>query len=125
MSKSKRIEGPFTNKFGQTFNPGDQAIAVTTCTGRTNISRVEYVGYIERSRYNWHTKKTDKEKFVQIRRPTSKFTSFWKGTDEKASRPYGDREVEYRDVSSTIISTLQYNNIIAATASVDEVIKAV
>jgi len=125
MSKSKRIEGPFTNKFGQTFNPGDQAIAVTTCTGRTNIARVEYVGYIERNIYNWHTKKTEVEKFVQIRRPTSTFTSFWKGTDEKASWPYGDREVEYRDVSGTLVTTLQYNNIIAAEASVDQVIEAV
>lgn len=125
MSKSKRIEGPFTNKFGQTFNPGDQAIAVTVCTGRTNIARVEYVGYVERGNYNWHTKKTEVMRFVQIRRPTSTFTPFWKGTNEKASWPYGDREVEYRDVPGTLITTLQYNNIIAAEASVDQVIEAV
>lgn len=125
MSKSKRIEGPFTNKFGQTFNPGDQAIAVTTCTGRTNISRVEYVGYIERSRYNWHTKKSEQEKFAQIRRPTSKFTIFWKGTDEKASWPYGDRKVEYRDVHGTTISTLQHNRLLPAGVSTDELMKAV
>ena len=45
MSKSKRIVGPFTSEFG-TFQPGDRANAVTMCTSRTNVARVEYVGYV-------------------------------------------------------------------------------
>lgn len=123
MSKSKRIEGPFTSEFG-TFNPGDPAIAVTTCTGNTVVKRVEYVGYIERNSYNWKTKKYEPQKFAQIRRPTSTFTAFWAGTGEKAKWPYGDRKVEYRSVPGTIVSTLQYNRLIPATASTDQLIKA-
>lgn len=30
MSKSKRIEKPFTNKFGHTFNPGDPCFVIGT-----------------------------------------------------------------------------------------------
>lgn len=124
MSKSKRIEGPFTNEHG-TFNPGDPAIAVTLCTSRVNVARVEYVGYIERKEYNYKTRQTELMKFAQIRRPTSKFTAFWHGTSEKASWPYGDRLVEYRSVPGTIISTLQFNRLIPATATIDQLIEEI
>ena len=124
MSKSKRIIGPFTSEYG-TFNPGDQAIAITVCTGNVHVSRVEYVGYVERETYNWKTKTKEAEKFAQIRRPTKTFTPFWAGTDEKARWPYGDRKVEYRDVHSTIVTTLQYNRLLPAGASTDELIKVI
>lgn len=124
MSKSKRVVGPFTSEYG-TFNPGDQAIAITVCTGTVNVDRVEYVGYIERESYNWHTKKTESTKYAQIRRPTKTFTPFWAGTEEKASWPYGDRKVEYRDVHGSMITTLQYNRLLPAGSSVDDLIKAV
>lgn len=114
MSKTKRIIAPFTSEYG-TFNPGDQAIAITVCTGNVHVSRVEYVGYVERQG----------DKFAQIRRPTKTFTSFWAGTDEKARWPYGDRKVEYRDVHGTIISTLWYNRLLPAGASTDELIKVI
>lgn len=123
MSKSKRIEGPFTSEFG-TFNPGDPAIVVTTCTKRTYVERVEYVGYVERTEYNWKTRMNELKKFAQIRRSISTFTPFWAGTDEKAKWPYGDRKVEYRDVPGTRISTLQYNRLIPASASTDQLIEA-
>jgi hypothetical protein len=124
MSKSKRIVGPFTSKYG-TFNPGDQAIAITVCTGNVVVERVEYVGYVERNEYNWKTKKTELTKFAQIRRPTKTFTAFWAGTEEKASWPYGDRKVEYRDVIGTLVTTLQYNRLLPASASTDQLIEAV
>ena len=124
MSKSKRIVGPFTSKFG-TFNPGDPAIAVTVCSKIVNVERVEYVGYVERDSYDYRTKQVCKLKFAQIRRPTSTFTVFWAGTEEKARWPYGDREVDYRYVPGTIISTLQYNRLLPATSTTDELISAI
>lgn len=124
MSKSKRIVGPFTSEFG-TFNPGDSAIAVTVCTGRVNVARVEYVGYVERQTYNWNTKQTEVQKFAQIRRPSSWWGAFWKGTDQKASWPYGDREVEYRSVDTQIITTMQYNRLMPSTTTTDELIKVI
>lgn len=124
MSKSKRIEGPFTSEFG-TFHPGCEAIAITVCTGAVNVARVEYIGYVERKTYNWHTKTYESEKFAQVRRPTKTFTPFWAGTEEKAHWPYGDRNVEYRDVHSTTISTLQHNRLLPAGSSTDELMKAV
>lgn len=123
MSKSKRIVGPFTSEYG-TFNPGDKAIAITVCTGNVCVERVEYVGYIEREEYQWDTKKTELMKFAQIRRPTTTFTCFWKGTDEKAKWPYGSREVEYRNVDSMIITTLHYNRLLPDSATTDALIKA-
>lgn len=124
MSKSKRIVGPFTSEYG-TFNPGDQAIAVTVCTGRLNVERVEYVGYIERDNYNWHTKKHEKAMYAQVRRPTQTFTPFWRGTNEKATWPYNSKEVEYRNVDRMIITTLQQNRLLPAGTSTDELMKAV
>lgn len=121
MTKSKRIVGPFTSEYG-TFNPGDPAIAITVCTKRVNVSRVWYVGYIERDSYNYKTRQTEKVKFAQVRRPIFTHTVFWAGTEEKAQWPYGDRKVEYRKIPGTIVSTLQYNRIIPASASTDELI---
>lgn len=124
MSKTKRIEGPFQSEYGM-FNPGDAAIAITVCTGRVCVDRVEYVGYIERDQYNYKTKQYEPTKFAQIRRPTSTFTAFWEGTDEKARWPYGERKVEYRSVAGTLVTTLQYNRLLPASASTDDLIKVI
>lgn len=124
MSKSKRIEQPFQNEYG-TFNPGDKCIAVTVSTGRVNVARVEYVGYVERQGYNYQTQKRETMKFAQIRRPTSRFTCFWKGTDERASWPYLDREIEYRYVDGTTVTTLNYNRLLPASATTDDLIKEI
>jgi hypothetical protein len=124
MSKTKRVEGPFTTDYG-TFNPGDKCIAITVCTGRVKVSRVEYVGYVEREVHNWQTRKNEMTKFAQIRRPTKTWTPFWEGTDEVARWPYGSREVEYRDVEKQIITTLQYNRLIPASATTDDLIKEI
>ena len=127
MSKSKRVVAPFTNQFGQTLNPGESCIAITTCTGRTSISRVEYVGYIERNSYNYQTRSYEPTKYVQIRRPAKVYKgAFYEGTDEKARWPYdANRKVDYRYEDSKIITTLQYNNVLADKTSVDDLIKAV
>ena len=124
MAKTKRIVAPFTNEHG-TFNPGDEVIAITVCTKRVNVERVEYVGYIERNDYDWRTKQYEPMHYAQVRRPTTQYTSFWKGTDVKAVWPYGDREVEYRNVKKYIITTLQYNRIIPANVSVNELIERI
>lgn len=127
MGKSNRVVAPYTNKFGQTINPGDSCIAITTCTGRTSIDRVEYVGYIERKVYNWRTKEYTPSQFVQIRRPAKVYKgAFYEGTDERARWPFDQsRKVEYRYEDSKIITTLQCNNVIADTSTVDQLMKAV
>lgn len=123
MSKSKRIVGPFQSEYG-TFNPGDQAIAITVCRGRVGVTRVEYVGYVERRGYNYHTRQMENMKYAQVRRPIKSFTPFFKGTDTVAKWPYGDQPVEYRYVDKHIITTLQYNRLLPATASTDNLIAA-
>ena len=122
MSKSKRIVGPFTSEYG-TFNPGDNAVAITVCTGTVCVDRVEYVGYIERAKYNWQTKQTEKEKFAQIRRPVSRWGAYLKGTDTPAKWPYTSEEVEYKSVAGTAITTLQHNRLLPANLSTDDLIK--
>lgn len=116
----KRIEGPFTNKFGQTFNPGDKAIAVTVCTGRTTVARVEYVGYVERLDY--YRKSSEPLKYAQIRRPSKRLEWFDKTTGEKCKWSR-DANVGARYGDYSIITTLQYNNLIADSSSVDALIK--
>lgn len=124
MSKSKRIAGPFTSEYG-TFNPGDKCIVVTVCTGRVNVARAEYVGYIERPHYNWQTKETGLAKYAQVRRPTSRWGAYVKGTDIPAKWPYSTEQVDYKSVEGTIVSTLQYNRLMPATASTDDLIKVI
>lgn len=121
--KTKRIVAPFTNEYG-TFNPGDECIAVTLCTKQVKVARVEYVGYVERDDYNWNTKQTERIKYAQIRRPTSRFIAFYKGTNDKAYWPY-DGDVEYRDVPSTTITTLYYNRLLPAQAITDQLMKEI
>lgn len=124
MSKSKRIVGPFQSDYGS-FNPGDPAIAITVCTGSVNVARVEYLGYIEREVFDWHTKKKDTAKFAQVRRPTNRYTAFYKGTDTVAVWPYDERPVEYRPTPGTTITTLQYNRLIPANVSADQLMKVI
>jgi hypothetical protein len=123
MSKSKRIVGPFTSEFG-TFQPGDKAIAVTMCTSRTNVARVEYVGYVEREDYNWNTKKSETMKFAQIRRTTLRTEWYDKDTNEKCNWRSG-KNMGVRHVPATIITTLQYNRLIPDTATTDELMQAI
>ena len=124
MNKSKRIVGPFQSEFGN-FYPGDAAIAITVCTGRVRVDRVEYVGYVERNEYNYKTKQSEPMKFAQIRRPSTSYQAFWEGTDERASWPYGDRKVQYRNVTRHIVTTLQYNRLLPASTSIDQLMKEI
>ena len=128
MSKTKRILGQFTNQFGQTFNPGDKVIAVTVCTGRTNIARAEYVGYVEREEGNWPNPGTTTKKYVQIRRPSTTSVAVYGGTTIKvnwATFIRGKDEAEWITVEKPIVTTLWYNNILADDSSVDSLIEAV
>ena len=128
MSKSKRIAAPFTNKFGHTLNPGDSAIAITSCTGRTCIARVEYVGYVERMDYYYgygldKTPVRPPNKYVQIRRPTILGDYYNKHTGEKVRWNHPDGE--YRTHEGFMITTLQNNNILPDNVRVDTLIEAV
>jgi hypothetical protein len=124
MSKTKRIEGPFQSEYG-TFNPGDEAIAITVCTGRVRVARVEYVGYIERQSYDWQLKQQVVKKYAQVKHQVKRFTPFLKGTDEVAKWPYEHNDVQYRHVPGTHISTLQYNRLIPASVTTDELMKVI
>lgn len=124
MSKSKRIVGPFQSEYG-TFNPGDTAIAVTVCTGNVRVARVEYVGYIERETYDWKLKIQVVKKYAQVKRQVQRFTPFLKGTNEVAKWPYSMSDVQYRHVPGTHISTMQYNRLIPASATTDELMKVI
>lgn len=124
MTASKRIVGPFTNEHG-TFNPGDPCVAITVCTGRVNVERVEYVGYVERRDYDWNSKASVLTKYAQVRRINSKFTAFYKGTGEVAKWPYTPEDVEYRYVDKPIITTLQENRILPAQITTDQLIKEI
>jgi len=115
MSKSERIEAPFTNKFGHVFQPGDNVIAITTSYGDTTIDRVQYLGYLE---FPGHRGTTDKK--VQVRRPRYKQVLVYKESKELVPYPYpGDSfsnlrgKVEWIDVvESMIVTTLQKNLIL-------------
>lgn len=120
---SKRTVGPFTSEYG-TFNPGDAAIAITVCTGRVCVDRVVYVGYVERKTYNWQSKEYETRKYAQIRRPSKQFGAYIKGTDIRATWPYPD-DVEWRYVTREIITTLQYNRLLPATTTTDELMKGI
>lgn len=123
MSKTKRIVGPFTSEFG-TFNPGDAAIAVTVCTGRTCVDRVEYVGYVERNQYNWKTKEYEAMKFAQIRRPSEQLEWYNKTTGE-ACNWSRDENISHRYITKHIVTTLQYNRLLPAVTDTDGLIKAI
>jgi hypothetical protein len=113
MSKSKRIVGPITTEYG-TFQPGDQAIAITVCTSRVNVARVEYVGYVEHSG----------QMFAQVRRATTRSEWYDKDTGE-ATRWTPGRNLGIRYLPATVITTLQYNRLIPASVGVDALIEVI
>ena len=127
MSKTKRIVAPFTNKFGDKINPGDTVYAITVCTKRTNIEKVEYVGYIERQGWNYRTSKHEIVPFVQVRRPTTKSYYVYEGTDTLVNWSTFDRtqKTERKEEQTSIITTLCYNNIIPANSTLDKLAEAV
>jgi hypothetical protein len=124
MGKSKRIEGPFTNEFG-TFNLGDQCVAITVCTGRVNVARVEYIGYIERTEYNYQTKKSEPRQYAQIRRPSKRFEWYNKLTGESCSWESGNNDHGLRYYDTTTVTTLQYNRLLPAQISIDQLIEQI
>lgn len=131
MSKSKRIVAPFINEFGQVIQPNDVVFAVTTCTHRTNVFEAKYVGYVEREAYDWKEKKKVMQKFAQISTPSFKTTFVKKGTNETFqwnTLDYNRPREEQYDVVKTpfnYISTLQYNRILPAYASITQLASVV
>lgn len=121
---SKRIEGPIELEHG-TFKPGDQCIAVTVCTGRVNVARVEYVGYVVHKQYDYRAKKYEDVKRAQIRRPIKRGEWYDTKTNEKCAWRPNDPTIKYRYVPATIVSTLIYNRLLPAQATVGQLMKEI
>ena len=129
MSKAKRIVAPFTNKFGDTINPGDKVYAITTCTHRTRVNESEYVGYVERSGYDFKTKQKVMMPYVQVKTKRSRPTYY--DNVKKATFKWSDYTSEYFKQNVTrgeedfyAISTLYYNNIVPRSVGTEQLVKA-
>ena len=130
--KRERIIKPFTNSFGQVIEPGTPVFVVTVCTGRTSITKGEYVGYIERGvdRFNRETREleTIKEPFVQARVEYNLTKIVYKDTGERVNWSTfvrGARETECVTEKAHRITTLQYNRILRADSSLEEMAAAI
>lgn len=129
--KRERIIKPFTNSFGQVIEPGTPVFVVTTCTKRTNITKGEYVGYIERDSYVWDQEQktyvSKVEPFVQARVEYDKAYYVYKDTEERVNWKTfsSNRDCEWRSEKAHRITTLQYNRILRADSSLDELAAAV
>lgn len=129
--KRVRVIKPFTNMLGQVIEPGMPVFVVTTCTHQTYITKGEYIGYIERDvyRYNRETMAlvAVPEPFVQARVECYTSGCVYKDTGEKVvwSKYDANRESEWVTTKSTRITTLQYNRILRADSSLEEMAAAV
>ena len=129
MSNRKQL--PFTNSFGDVIQPGDSVYVVTTCTHRTHVSKGEYLGYLERSGYDYREKKSTMIPAVQVKvsytsqRYWDKRTNkYFKWTDYTTQEDF-KANVESRVEQAFRISTLQYNRILPAGVSADRLMEAV
>ena len=128
--KRERKELPFTNKFGDTINPGDAVYAITTCTHRTYITKGEYLGYVETSGYDYKTRSATLIPKVQVRFPAVKYAHFDKKTGKlfnwnDYTYEYYKENVERQEIPTHRVSTLVYNNILPANTSTETLAKAV
>lgn len=131
MSKSKRIVAPFVNQFGHVIRPDEKVYAVTTCTGRVSMHEAQYVGYVEREEFDRNEQKKVLSKFAQIRTPYTKRTYVEVGTRNpfkwSSYRSELPREQQYEVIEepASSISTLYYNRILPAHATLAEVASVV
>jgi hypothetical protein len=131
--RRERVIKPFTNSFGQVIEPGTPVFVVTTCTHRTNITRGEYIGYIERDvdrfdqRIDHRVLVTVKEPFVQVRVEYDQAYYVYKDTEERVNwKTYAsNRDCEWRSEKAHRITTLNYNRILRADSSVEDLAAAV
>ena len=132
--KRERIIKPFTNKFGQVIEPGMSVFVVTVCTGQTHITKGWYIGYIERDvlrydqRIDHRVLVTVKEPFVQARIEYDAVKFVYKDTGERVNWKTfvrGERETEYMTEKAYRITTLNYNRILRADSSLEEMAAAV
>ena len=124
MGKLKRVEQSWTNNFGHTFNPGDQVVAVTTCTGNVSMVRATYIGYVEREEYSYPDKEQKLRKFVQIRKSATRSKAFYTDTNvavDWSNYSYG-ADIKWVEEPFEQISTLKYNRILPAESATDQVI---
>lgn len=130
MKKERKVL-PFTNSFGDVIQPGDDVYIVTTCTHRTHVTKGEYIGYVERSGYDYHKNESVVLPVVQVRVPTTR-TIYW---DKRTDKPFKwsdystseifSENVETRTEPTFYISTLNYNRILPANTSADRLAEAV
>ena len=130
--KRVRVIKPFTNKFGQVIEPGMPVFVVSVCTGQTYITKGEYVGYIERDAYVYDAEQkkyvSKLAPFVQARVQYDQTKWVYKDTGERIDwKTYvrGARETEYVTEKAHRITTLQYNRILRADSSLEEMAAAV
>lgn len=131
--KRVRVIKPFTNKFGQVIEPGMPVFIVTTCTGQTNITKGEYVGYIERDVIGYSTEQktyvSALAPFVQARVEYDATKYVYEDTGErvdwKTYRTNGPRKTVWVTEKSHRITTLFYNRILRADSSLEEMAAAV
>lgn len=129
MKRERKIL-PFTNKFGDTINPGEQVYVITTCTHTTCVNKGEYLGFVEREDYDWKLKQTKMMPYVQVKVKDQRTVWFDTLKNEKYSwvghnNEYFQAHVEHRKEDFHRISTLYYNNVIPANASADRLMAAV
>jgi len=123
MATSKRLVAPFT-KNGATFNPGDEVIAITYNQGIAGIRRAKYLGYTESTSYY----KQEVIKSVHIEWDDEVTESVYEGTTTPINwSTYNSAIDKIERIVRPIkkISHLQYNNIIPANATIDDLIKAI
>lgn len=128
---SNRKELPFTNSFGDVIQPGESVYVITTCTHRTHVGKAEYIGYLERSGYDWKSKKSTMVPYVQVKTPYNK-TIYW---DKRTDKPFKWADyttsedfklnVETRSEPAFRISTLQYNRILPSSSHADRLMAAI
>lgn len=128
-----RVIKPFTNKFGQVIEPGMPVFVVTTCTHQTYITKGEYVGFIERDvlrydqRIDHRVRVTVKEPFVQVRVEYNKAYYVYKDTEERVNWKTfsSNRDCEWKSEKAYRITTLNYNRILRADSSAEDLAAAV
>ena len=115
---SKREEVPFTNRFEQVINPGDEVVVVTHCTGSTCTAKGKYLGMVgkrvqaevEVKSNQWFSKATG-EKNNSFLAPLHKSGLKWNSPDYVKMRDDLMAQHEMKLVTSYRVTTLNANRI--------------
>lgn len=96
MTQQEIREVPFTNDIGQTINPGDPVVSVTTSYSSPSVRKGVYIGL-------------NKKNKVQIR---AEFADYgWVSSKTGEACQYNDRDAAFSKYKIERLSTLQLNRI--------------